>query len=216
MMYCRRRESSKGFRPASFASLNRRQYRSAKVYIRTTVVNDLLEAAILTVLVQRNDGYGRTRFCPPFFGDDLSVLDSMLEPGSIFRLGRRSSVTSCKGSFSLPAASAHPLPHPLVQLGSVNFRVVLLDGKATADEPQEAKNEVLLRMLLFHHESYPDASCRRGLGFTSAVLSVWALSNCVSFKSLSRTFPTSVSSYILTLPYATCSCTNPYLHSTMM
>ena len=50
------------------------------VYIRTMVVNDSLEAAILKVLVEKSyrirDEFG---FSPPFFGDDLSVLDLIRE-----------------------------------------------------------------------------------------------------------------------------------------
>jgi hypothetical protein len=61
------------------------------VYIRTMVVNDSLEAAILKVLVEKafriRDAFG---FSPPFFGDDISVLDLIREQGYDVRIGQRS------------------------------------------------------------------------------------------------------------------------------
>lgn len=59
------------------------------VFIRTMVVNDSLEAAILKVLVQKamriREDHG---FSPPFFGDDLSVLDLIREHGFEVEIGQ--------------------------------------------------------------------------------------------------------------------------------
>jgi SNF2 family DNA or RNA helicase len=60
-----------------------------KVFIRTMVVNDSLEAGILKVLVEKAN---RIRvdhgFSPPFFGDDLSVLDLIQEQGLDVKIGQ--------------------------------------------------------------------------------------------------------------------------------
>lgn len=60
------------------------------VVIRTMVVNDSLEAAILKVLVEKafriRQDFG---FSPPFFGDDISVLDLIRERGLEVRIGQR-------------------------------------------------------------------------------------------------------------------------------
>lgn len=60
------------------------------VVIRTMVVNDSLEAAILVVLVQKafriRKDFG---FSPPFFGDDVSVLDLIRERGLDVKIGQR-------------------------------------------------------------------------------------------------------------------------------
>jgi superfamily II DNA or RNA helicase len=60
-----------------------------KVYARTMVVNDSLEAAILKVLVQKamriREDHG---FSPPFFGDDMSVLDLIREHGYEVEIGQ--------------------------------------------------------------------------------------------------------------------------------
>jgi hypothetical protein len=68
---------------------NRRPGGEKKVFIRTMVVNDSLEAGILKVLVEkasriRND-HG---FSPPFFGDDLSILDLIHEQGLDVKIGQ--------------------------------------------------------------------------------------------------------------------------------
>ncbi len=61
------------------------------VFIRTMVVNDSLEAAILKVLVEKafqiRQDFG---FSPPFFGDDISVLDLIREQGYDVKIGQRS------------------------------------------------------------------------------------------------------------------------------
>jgi hypothetical protein len=61
------------------------------VVIRTMVVNDSLEAAILKVLVEKafqiRQDFG---FSPPFFGDDISVLDLIRERGFDVKIGQRS------------------------------------------------------------------------------------------------------------------------------
>jgi len=61
-----------------------------EVFIKTMVVNDSLEAAILVVLVEKalriRQEFG---FSPPFFGDDLSVLDLIREQGLKVRIGQR-------------------------------------------------------------------------------------------------------------------------------
>ncbi|MFQ5981575.1 MAG: helicase-related protein, partial [Candidatus Heimdallarchaeota archaeon] len=59
-----------------------------KVYIRTLVMKDTLEAAILEKLIikaqkMRTD-YG---FAPPFFGDELGVLDAIREFGADIKIG---------------------------------------------------------------------------------------------------------------------------------
>lgn len=60
-----------------------------KVFIKTMVVNDSLEAAILKVLVQKamriREDHG---FSPPFFGDDMSVLDLIREHGFEVEIGQ--------------------------------------------------------------------------------------------------------------------------------
>jgi len=60
------------------------------VFINTMVVNDSLEAAILKVLVEKafriRQDFG---FSPPFFGDDVSVLDLIRERGLEVRIGQR-------------------------------------------------------------------------------------------------------------------------------
>ncbi|MCJ7763387.1 SWF/SNF helicase family protein, partial [Candidatus Bathyarchaeota archaeon] len=60
------------------------------VFIRTMVVNDSLEAAILKVLVEKafqiRQDFG---FSPPFFGDDISVLDLIREQGYDVKIGQR-------------------------------------------------------------------------------------------------------------------------------
>ena len=60
------------------------------VVIRTMVVNDSLEAAILKVLVEKafqiRHEFG---FSPPFFGDDVSVLDLIRERGYDVKIGQR-------------------------------------------------------------------------------------------------------------------------------
>jgi superfamily II DNA/RNA helicase len=65
--------------------------REDTVYIRTMVVNDSLEAAILKVLVEKafqiRQDFG---FSPPFFGDDISVLDLIREQGYDVKIGQRS------------------------------------------------------------------------------------------------------------------------------
>jgi len=54
----------------------------ATVVIRTMVVDDSLEAAILKVLVEKANRIRQDRgFSPPFFGDDISVLDLIREQG---------------------------------------------------------------------------------------------------------------------------------------
>ena len=54
------------------------------------VVNDSLEAAILKVLVEKafqiRKDFG---FSPPFFGDDISVLDLIREQGYDVKIGQR-------------------------------------------------------------------------------------------------------------------------------
>lgn len=69
------------------------------VYIRTMVVNDSLEAAILKVLVEKayriRDEFG---FSPPFFGDDLSVLDLIREHRLEVPLGQLSMDAFFEGS----------------------------------------------------------------------------------------------------------------------
>jgi len=61
------------------------------VFISTMVVNDSLEAAILMVLVRKafqiRQDFG---FSPPFFGDDISVLDLIREQGYDVKIGQRS------------------------------------------------------------------------------------------------------------------------------
>jgi len=61
------------------------------VFIRTMVVNDSLEAAILKVLVEKafqiRQDFG---FSPPFFGDDISILDLIREQGYDVKIGQRS------------------------------------------------------------------------------------------------------------------------------
>lgn len=61
------------------------------VVIRTMVVNDSLEAAILKVLVEKafriRQDFG---FAPPFFGDDVSVLDLIRERGLDVKIGQQS------------------------------------------------------------------------------------------------------------------------------
>jgi len=60
-----------------------------QVFIRTMVVNDPLEAAILKVLVQKAMTIREERgFCPPFFGDDMSVLDLIREHGLEIQIGQ--------------------------------------------------------------------------------------------------------------------------------
>lgn len=53
-----------------------------EVYVKTMVLDDSLEAAILKVLVKKavqiREDHG---FSPPFFGDDLSILDLIREQG---------------------------------------------------------------------------------------------------------------------------------------
>ena len=68
---------------------NRRPGGEKKVFIRTLVVNDSLEAGILKVLVEKAH---RIRidhgFSPPFFGDDISVLDLIQEQGLDVKIGQ--------------------------------------------------------------------------------------------------------------------------------
>ena len=56
--------------------------KARKVYIRTLVMNDTLDATILRVLVRKakqiREDYG---FAPPFFGDDGNVLDMIQDIG---------------------------------------------------------------------------------------------------------------------------------------
>lgn len=70
--------------------IDRYGQKESKVYIRTLVMKDTLEAAILKVLVQKADqirkDYG---FSPPFFGDDVSVLDLIREKGLQVNVGQR-------------------------------------------------------------------------------------------------------------------------------
>lgn len=70
--------------------IDRYGQKEPKVYIRTLVMKDTLEAAILKVLVQKADqirkDYG---FSPPFFGDDVSVLDLIREKGLQVNVGQR-------------------------------------------------------------------------------------------------------------------------------
>ncbi|KPQ41344.1 MAG: putative ATP-dependent RNA helicase [Candidatus Methanoperedens nitroreducens] len=70
--------------------IDRYGQKESKVYIRTLVMKDTLEAAILKILVQKADqirkDYG---FSPPFFGDDVSVLDLIREKGLQVNVGQR-------------------------------------------------------------------------------------------------------------------------------
>ena len=60
-----------------------------KVFIRTLVMDDTLEATILEVLVRKaksiRKDYG---FSPPYFGDDTSILDLIQAKGRHVRLRR--------------------------------------------------------------------------------------------------------------------------------
>jgi len=68
---------------------NRRFEGVKKVFIKTMVVNDSLEAGILRVLVEKANRIRQDHgFSPPFFGDDLSVLDLIHEKGLEVRLGQ--------------------------------------------------------------------------------------------------------------------------------
>lgn len=59
-----------------------------RVYIRTLIMQDTLEAAILEILMRKAErirhDYG---FSPPFFGDDLAVLDAIAEYGKEISIG---------------------------------------------------------------------------------------------------------------------------------
>lgn len=62
--------------------IDRYGQKDPKVHIRTMVVRDTMDAAILKVLIEKaqkiRDDYG---FSPPFFGDDFSVIDLIREQG---------------------------------------------------------------------------------------------------------------------------------------
>lgn len=59
-----------------------------KVYIRTLIMQDTLEAAILELLMRKAErirhDYG---FSPPFFGDDLAILDAIAEYSGDISIG---------------------------------------------------------------------------------------------------------------------------------
>lgn len=60
-----------------------------KVYIKTLVVNEPLEAGICKVLVEKSKQIRQDHgFCPPFFGDDLSILDLIQEYGLDVKIGQ--------------------------------------------------------------------------------------------------------------------------------
>ena len=63
------------------------------VRVKTLVMDETLEAVILTVLVRKaqkiREDYG---FSPPFFGDDVSVLDLIREKGLECRLAKQTSL----------------------------------------------------------------------------------------------------------------------------
>lgn len=63
------------------------------VYIRTLVVEDSLEAAIMENLMRKahaiRQDYG---FAPPFFGDDLAVIDAITEYSDEFKTGPQKSL----------------------------------------------------------------------------------------------------------------------------
>lgn len=68
---------------------SRRPGGEKKVFIRTMVVNDSLEAGILKVLVEKANRIRMDHgFSPPFFGDDLSVLDLIREQGLDVKIGQ--------------------------------------------------------------------------------------------------------------------------------
>lgn len=59
-----------------------------KVYIRTLIMQDTLEAAILELLMRKAERIRRDYgFCPPFFGDDMAVLDAIAEYGKDISIG---------------------------------------------------------------------------------------------------------------------------------
>jgi len=59
------------------------------VYVRTMVVDDKLEAAILKVLVRKAMQIREEQgFCPPFFGDDVSILDIIRGQGIDVEIGQ--------------------------------------------------------------------------------------------------------------------------------
>jgi superfamily II DNA or RNA helicase len=86
------------------------------VYIRTMVVNDSLEAAILKVLVEKafqiREDFG---FSPPFFGDDISVLDLIREQGYDVKIGQRSMDDFLKDFSSEPQQIANPFSDESIQ-----------------------------------------------------------------------------------------------------
>jgi len=58
------------------------------VYIRTLIMRDTLEAAILELLMRKAERIRRDYgFSPPFFGDDLAVLDAIAEYGKDISIG---------------------------------------------------------------------------------------------------------------------------------
>lgn len=60
-----------------------------KVYIKTLVVNEPLEAGICKVLVEKSKQIRQDHgFCPPFFGDDLSILDLIQAYGLDVKIGQ--------------------------------------------------------------------------------------------------------------------------------
>lgn len=68
---------------------NRKPDGEKKVFIRTLVVNDSLEAGILKVLVEKANRIRKDHgFSPPFFGDDISVLDLIREQGLDVEVGQ--------------------------------------------------------------------------------------------------------------------------------
>jgi superfamily II DNA or RNA helicase len=60
-----------------------------KVYISTLVLNEPLEAGICKVLVEKSRQIRQDHgFSPPFFGDDLSILDLIREHGLDIKIGQ--------------------------------------------------------------------------------------------------------------------------------
>ncbi len=86
------------------------------VFIRTMVVNDTLEAAILTVLVKKAFQIRRDfGFSPPFFGDDLSVLDLIREQGLDVPIGQTSMDVFLKDLSPEPEKIANPFSDESIQ-----------------------------------------------------------------------------------------------------
>lgn len=86
------------------------------VYIRTLVMEDALDAAILKVLVKKaeqiRDDYG---FSPPFFGDDVTVLDLIREAGLDVSLSTQTRLLEFEGGRPRESPEINPFSSEAIE-----------------------------------------------------------------------------------------------------